>query len=235
MGHQILYNNKLLEYTIIRKNVKNINLRILPNGEIVVSCAEDVSLKEIELLIYKRIKWIIKRVDYFKENSTVFENKSFSFVDGEAFSLNGFLYRFKIIESDEFKVVIDGNFIKIYKPKKCNLSKFFNKWLDENIKNYFNDILVKANTVFLKYIKNKPTIIYKTMATRWGTCNSQKSVITLNKNLHKISSYLSEYIVIHEYTHLIFKNHDSNFYSFLTTLVPDWKKREKILNSLKLI
>ena len=55
---------------------------------------------------------------------------------------------------------------------------------------------------FQKYGIAKPTVIYKNMRTRWGTCNIDKKVITLNTQLLKVDPFLTEYVICHELTHL---------------------------------
>jgi len=36
-------------------------------------------------------------------------------------------------------------------------------------------------------------------------------------------------VVLHELAHFLHQKHDRNFYDFLSLLMPDWKKRRKLL------
>ena len=42
MKYEFSYNGKTIAYEIIYKKVKNINIRVKPSGEVVVSCNESV-------------------------------------------------------------------------------------------------------------------------------------------------------------------------------------------------
>ena len=90
----------------------------------------------------------------------------------------------------------------------------------------------KAYKRYQKYGISKPKVIYKNMKTQWGSCHINKGIITLNTQLIKVDPFLTEYVICHELTHLIYKNHTSDFYAFLTAMVPDWKQREQILNKI---
>ena len=69
------------------------------------------------------------------------------------------------------------------------------------------------------------------METRWGSCLVKKGIITLNKRLLEAPRNCIEYVVMHELCHFIYPNHSKQFYSFLTTLMPDWKERKQFLDN----
>ena len=39
-----------------------------------------------------------------------------------------------------------------------------------------------------------------------------------------------DYVVLHELVHFKYRNHDPEFYTFMTILMPDWKQRKEILD-----
>ncbi|MDR0946574.1 MAG: M48 family metallopeptidase [Ruminococcus sp.] len=56
-----------IEYELVRKRVKNINLRIRPNGTIYVSANKRVSMKTIEEFLRKKSDFILTNLDKFEE------------------------------------------------------------------------------------------------------------------------------------------------------------------------
>ena len=62
MEQSILLNGQVLTYTLIRKKVKNINLRI-KNGKIFVSAAKSVPLSVIEDIMQKKASWILSALE----------------------------------------------------------------------------------------------------------------------------------------------------------------------------
>lgn len=232
MTNEFSYNGKVIAYEIIYKNVKNINIRVKPSGEVVVSCNESIDNKTIEIEMIKRANWLLETIDKYKTNLIEFSDSNLSLVDGEAFLLLGKVLRVKNIESNEFKVEYDNNYLYIYRHKQRGVKLKFNEWYSNLVKTKFNKMVEKSYKRYEKYGIEKPQVIYKNMKTRWGTCNIEKGIITLNIQLIKVDPFLTEYVICHELTHLRYKNHNNDFYSFLTAMIPDWKQREKILNSI---
>ncbi len=58
-------NGEKFSYTLEYKNVKNINLRIRPSGEIYVSANKRTSVKTIESFIVSKAEFILKAVEKF--------------------------------------------------------------------------------------------------------------------------------------------------------------------------
>lgn len=231
MKYDFTYNDITIPYEIIRKNVKNINIRIRPNGEMIVSCNYDVGNKEIELLMTKRANWIFNTINEYKQKKIVFSDINYKLVDGEEFLLLGKVLRIKNYISKQFKVNFDNNYLYIYRDNSIIDSKF-DKWYKDYTRETYNRILDNIYRKFKKYDLTKPILKIVKMKTRWGTCNTVKKVITLNRELIKVDEFLIEFVLTHEMVHFIYKNHDKNFWNFLTMLMPDWKEREKILYSI---
>jgi len=76
----------------------------------------------------------------------------------------------------------------------------------------------------------KPEIKIREMKARWGSCHRKDQVILLNSELIKAPKYCIDYVVLHELIHFKYNNHDTDFYAFLISLMPDWEKRKKILD-----
>lgn len=88
----------------------------------------------------------------------------------------------------------------------------------------------KIYLIIEKYEIKKPSISIRTMKARWGFCIKDKNIVLLNYELIKAPKYCIDYVVLHELIHFKFRNHDKEFYSFMTALMPDWKKRKEILD-----
>ena len=60
-----------------------------------------------------------------------------------------------------------------------------------------------------------------------GMCKDKK--ITINPELVKYNREVIDYVVLHQYCHLKFKNHTYSFFKMLEKYSPDYKKCEEIL------
>jgi len=119
---------------------------------------------------------------------------------------------------DEFKSRKD-------KPKVPNFS-------DEEFKAYAEKKFLEIYNLFLDYNIKKPSLKFRTMKTRWGSCNYVKSVITLNTNLKFCTEEQIDYVIIHEFSHLIVPNHSKDFYDIVSRFCPDYKRVRKEMKEI---
>ena len=74
----------------------------------------------------------------------------------------------------------------------------------------------------------------KRMRKRWGSL-SANGMLTLKTDLIRSPRECIDYVVVHELSHLRYKNHDPKFYGFLDKVMPDWKKEAQTGSSLGLV
>jgi hypothetical protein len=70
----------------------------------------------------------------------------------------------------------------------------------------------------------------KRMKTRWGTCNQKAGRIWLNLELAKKSEHCLDFIIAHEMTHLLERNHNDRFKAHLDAFIPQWRQYKEELN-----
>jgi predicted metal-dependent hydrolase len=71
----------------------------------------------------------------------------------------------------------------------------------------------------------------KKMKTKWGTCNIEARRIWVNLELAKKPASCLEYIVVHELTHLLERQHNGRFAAIMDKHLPTWRMNRKELNS----
>lgn len=103
--HSIAYQGKDIEFEVLRKNVKNINLRIRPDMSIMVSANPKVPLEFIKDFVKQKSPWILKGIKYFKEVQPEQYNDR-EYVSGESFRYLGRQYRLRVEEVGEESISI---------------------------------------------------------------------------------------------------------------------------------
>jgi predicted metal-dependent hydrolase len=211
---------------IIKKDIKNITLKVKPTCEVILTAPLLTTDEHIEYILKKRKDWISKKIQFYKAN---YKPQIKEYVSGENFKYLGKNYRLKIIQSDDECVKLQRGYIQIFIKNKSNLEKkkrLLTAWYLLKAENYFKKIIAKYSSIVNVDIQN---IRIRQMKTRWGSCNSVKSYINLNSELIKKPLNAIEYVIFHELTHLIHPNHSREFYNYLSTYMPDWKNRKKRL------
>lgn len=231
--HSINYGDKTIEFELLRKNVKNLNLNVRPDMTISVSANENVPLEDIIRFVKDKAQWIVKNVKYFKDvQPEHVSNKEY--VSGETFKYLGRQYRLVVEQVDKNEnVKLYQGYFYLYVKDKANTKrkeKLMDNWFRNKADIIFNESLDRVHSTLEKYDINKPEIQLKTMKARWGSCLKDKGIILLNYELIKAPKFCIDYVVLHELIHFKYRNHDDNFYDFMTSLMPDWKKRKEILD-----
>lgn len=233
--HTVKYNRKTIEFEIHRKKVKNINLNVRPDLSVVVSANNNVPVDFILNFVKDKAPWIIKNINYFRNVQSENIVKK-DYVSGETFKYLGKQYRLKVNEVDASQnegVKYFQGYIYLYIKDKKNYSrkkKLLNDWFKEKARLNFKESLDRMYRLIEKYGIGKPEIQMRTMKARWGSCIRDKNLIILNYELIKAPRFCIDYVILHELIHFKYRNHDSNFYTFLTALMPDWKQRKEILD-----
>ena len=74
----------------------------------------------------------------------------------------------------------------------------------------------------------------KKMKTKWGSCTPEHNRIWLNLELAKKPLQCLEYVLVHEMTHIIEKNHTKKFKLLMDSFMPKWTRYKNELNNGKL-
>lgn len=228
---QVTFDDITISYTLNRKNVKNLNLRIRPDASVAVSAPLAISSEDADVFIIRKKNYILKALGEIKNCSDEFSQRQY--ISGEGFRLEGKNLRLKVISAEKNCIDTDGVFLTLHVKNRYSTSekeKMVRKFYTETTDAVMNDILSKLYEIFRKYNIPKPTLKFRTMKTRWGSCSISENAITLNSRLIEAPRNCIEYVVMHELCHMIHPNHSRRFYSFLTMQMPDWKERKQTLD-----
>lgn len=213
-------------YLVVRKNIKNINIRINKSGELKISAPLRLNSRIIEQFLISKESWMTEAIENRKQ---ILENKKENlYIDGEVHKIIGKDFFLKVIESKIDKIEIDGENLYLYTKKNTKeyKEKLINKWYKEKANIIFSDIIDK----WLKILNEKINhLSIKKMTTRWGSCNHKKKYINLNVELVKRSVFEIEYVVLHELSHLKHPHHGKSFYEYVGSYMSNYKEAEKLL------
>ena len=227
----VFHENNEIHYLLERKPVKNLNLRIHKDCMVYVSVNPDVPVEKVDDFVASKGTYILSTQRKFREMAQ-YAPQPKQYISGETFYLLGRGVRLKVEENARDTISSDGIYLHLCVKDTEDFAKkqkMVTRYLDEQCRTVFGEIILETYPVFQKYGVQMPTLRIRDMETRWGSCLAKKGVITLNKRLLEVPRNCIEYVVMHEFCHFIHPNHSKHFYNFLAMLMPDWKERKKVL------
>lgn len=226
----------ILQYTFERKDICNINLRIRPDGSVYVSAPEQADVSAVERFVCSRTDYIFHALENFEaQNNPTYERQ---YISGENVTLLGRNLRIQIVKDKEEFVSGDGVYVYIHvrRPDYYNRKKnLLNAWLNAQCETVFTEIIRKTAQRFAGYHVPLPELRVRNMVSRWGSCHAQKGIITLNRKLIEAPVNCIEYVVMHEFCHLIHPNHSKKFYALLQVMLPNWKESKELLERIAVL
>lgn len=218
MQRIVQISNYQIRYTLLIKNVKNVNMRIEKSGEIVVTCNSYIPVEKVDAFVISKFEWIIKNVEQVKRKKKLLESDQFYLYLGKK-------YLIEIIDSNHSGAKFLDNKLIVYKTDHDDIEKIIQKFEKEISSKYFKKIMKEVyEKMALDYPITEPSLKIRNMTSRWGSCMPSKNQITLNLQLIHYDEKFIEYVVLHEYAHLIQPNHSKAFYHVIEKYMPDYKK-----------
>lgn len=220
--------NHMHSVNIVRRNTRNINLRIHTDGSLRISCPYQMPVSEIQKFIEEKRDWLnlhlqeMNRKDGFDPTGAV---------SGKARYL-GKEYPVRIISGDGRKMEITDNEIIYYSDTKDPevLRKIFYDHAAEDLIALVREKRKQWDKkICLAHHRLPPKITVKYMTSRWGSCTPQRNHISLSLRLMHYPVDGLDYVLLHEYVHFLVPDHSSLFYDTVSRYMPDWRQKDAVL------
>lgn len=218
--------NNVITYTV-GKSMSN-NLYISVQGvEVAVQAPWYFSKNRIQEAVEEKRAWILKKIEEGKR-----ENLNFNPIEvlGIKYNLKVIFKNIKIIECNILR-----NIIEIYLPKKCKkidnktmtsilIDKMYKKIAEREIEAIIEKIRIKVGFMPEDYeIKEFTGAIAK--------CTDNKKIM-INPLIMRYDRKLIEYIILHEFCHLKYKNHTKRFYELLQKYCDNYNELDEELKEI---
>ena len=219
-----------VSFTINERSTR-LRLSIKSGGEIVVSMPVSVLYRDAIHFVESKTDWILKQRTKIRASVTLFAPES-------CFKTR--FHQLAITKGNTNKVYnrVGNGIVQIFIPEKVNHEQ---PKIQEFIKNTLVDVMRWEAKVYLpkrlKELADKHGFKYqnvsiKNASTRWGSCSSANN-INLNLHLMRVPEHLIDYVLLHELTHTVVKNHSEKFWLLLEQCYPNARKADKEMNNYR--
>lgn len=201
-----------IAYQVVRSNRKSVALVIDNEANLIVRAPLSMSDEDIETFVKKKKRWINEK----QQQVAVFGEKHPPVVveTGESVMYLGSSYA--IIKDTVDDVAVSGNELVVPEDyDRDNLIAWLKEQalqtITERVNLYSNIMGVTPGTVKLSEAK-----------ARWGSCSTKNN---LNFAWRLVMCPLSviDYVVVHELSHITYKNHSSAFWARVKTVLPNYE------------
>ena len=207
-------------YTLTRKSVKNLNLRINREGQVSLSIPRWVSQAQAEQFLQSKAEFILaglhraaqRRDRHPLELPT--QEGSQIFLWGQPCTL-----RF-----GEGKA--PG---QLFLPRPDTAEKSLQALYRTQCRAKAEAFLPEVLEDFGDALPGTPTLRYRRMTSRWGSCNLKTRQITLNTRLAEYPPTALKAVLYHEVTHLLCPDHSKRFYGELLKRCPKYREWTEVL------
>lgn len=196
------------EYDIIvekKRTTRNLYIRVTKDLKVKVTTNSFSSNRLIQNTIQDNYLKICHMIDIQLEKK---ENNS------------GFHYlgnSYEIIYTNIGTISFQGN--TVYVNRDFDIDQFYKK----EAKKLFLERLEYWHMNFSRKVSH-PSLRIRKMTSRWGVCNVNTHVITLNLELMKRDISYLDYVIVHELSHLVYGDHSSSFWKVVSENIPNYKK-----------
>jgi len=214
-----------------KKDIKNIHLSVYPpHGAVRIAAPTRMDLDTIRVFALNKLKWIKKQQASFENQDRETPRE---FLTKESHYYKGERYLLKVVEVNEKpKITIKHKTLVLQIRPNTSTQKrkeILDDWYRNEMKQTIPELLkkweqrigVQANDFRIKI-----------MRTKWGSCNIEAKRIWLNLELAKKPIECLEYIIVHELVHLLERNHNTRFVSYMNHYMPQWRHYREELNKL---
>lgn len=219
---------KPIAFAFQRKKVKNLNLRIRADGSVAVSAPARVPLAAVDDFVRSRAALIWRAQSRMQKETP----PPRQYVTGETVRYMGQSLRLVVREGRPAGGSIQGDHLYLTVPPGADEAarkRAFDRFWSQQSLRVFARLAEKQYPAFRALGVEKAPLRVRNMRTRWGSCHTGKGTITLSCQLLERPEGAVEYVICHEYCHLLQPDHSPAFYELVERMMPDWRQRRALL------
>ena len=219
-----------ITFTLERKAVKNLNLRIRADGSVYISASPRVPVGVIDDFVRANGARICTAMARFAEAARQAPPPR-QYEDGELLPLLGQTLPLRLAAGAP-GAVQDGGELRQTVPDPDDFAareRVAAQFYDAQCRAVFGEGMAEAVPRFAPFGVETPALRIRTMKSRWGSCIPAKGIVTLNRRLIEHPRACIEYVAVHELCHFLEANHSPRFYGWLDAMLPDWRARRAVL------
>lgn len=217
-----------VDYRLYRARRQSIGMTIDHSG-LIVRAPRWVSIREIELALKERERWIIEMLAQWRGRNR--DSLPTEWHQGAPLLFQGRPLKLALFPARKKAIAVDLLHLTVLHPhpwEESEIATFCRRWLKEQAL----ALLAPRALHFARRLRTKPPAIKLSEArSQWGSCN-HRGEIRLNWRLVQLPPRIADYVVAHEVAHLVELNHSARFWALVESLLPGHAEARRELDAL---
>ena len=228
---QIRFGDSTIEFEIRRSPRRKKTVQITVDGSgVQVAAPKATPVSDLRAIVRKRAPWILAHA-----TRAILEAAPRQFVSGETLPYLGRNVRMIVETEDRPSARVSFNHWRLLVTAPGSLSGY-ERWesvrhaivgwyryrADERLPNVIESWWPRLGR------GEKSRVLIRDQRQRWGSC-SPDGTLRFNWRAMMLPPALIEYIVVHELAHLTHRNHSADFWSLVSSALPDAQQRRRHL------
>lgn len=210
--------------SVVRKRVKNLNLRVRADGTVTLSIPQHLPLARAREFLDRKGDWIAERV---RRNIERRPSPDFAGELPDRIPLWGKLVPCDSVQVNSGQAASDRDASGQGAPGQTTIDQAA---LDE----LYRTEVLRALPGIVERMEARIGVhaarwSVRVMKTRWGSCTPKTGAIRINARLAAYPSECLEFVVAHELVHLLEPSHNARFHTLLDEFCPDNRHPAKLL------
>lgn len=228
-----IFSNKsnIITYTVNKELTRDLCISV-QNGEVVINAPWYITSSQIQRVVEEKRQWILNKIKEYEiacEQKNIYTKLKTVKVLGNDYDI---VISYKKIDfpslnfvNNQIQVILPIKFKKIESSDIVNtlMNKMYEKIVEKEIER-----AMEKTRVMLGFAPEDYELIK--MDKIMAKCINEKIII--NPNIAMYSKETIDYIVLHEFCHLKYKNHTKSFYNMLKTYMPNYEEKANELNGI---
>ena len=228
--HHIRCGGQVMEFTVMRRERKTLEIAVEPDATVVVTAPHDASMEAIAEKVNKRAAWVRRQQQFFSQYQPRTPERRF--VAGETHLYLGRQYRLKVVPHAQASVKLTRGFFVVQsrEPNRAERTReLVEGWYRTRAHAKFAERLEVNLARFPKPESFRPSgLIVRRMRQRWGSLSPSLRLL-LNRRLIEAPIDAIDYVITHELCHIAEPHHGTGFFTLLDHVLPDWPRRKERL------
>lgn len=222
------YGDRTLEFEVVRSRRRTLAIAVESSASVVVRAPMTLPAQKILEIVEQKADWINSKLAFWqkiqdeKRERETEHGKSLLYL-GKYYSLQleviPGLKRDSVRLEDEKIISITGE------EKSERIENALKKWYKEKAQ----ELIVQRVLYYGRFFDGKPSAVQiKEQKKRWGSCTYDNKLL-FNWRCIMARREALDYVVVHEMSHMVHKNHSPAFWQVVETIMPEYKLEKKWL------